>query len=34
MLGDDLEGWVGVGVRGRLKREGMHVYIKLVDTVV
>ena len=27
MLSDDLEGWVGVGVRGRLKREGMHVYI-------
>ena len=26
MLCDDLEGWVG----GRLKREGIHVYLKLM----
>ena len=30
-LGDDLEGWGGVG---RLKREGMYSYIQLIHFVV
>ena len=31
---DDLEGWDGGGVQGRLKREGIHVYIWLIHFIV
>ena len=34
MLCDDLEGWDGVGGRGRLKREETCVYSGLIHTVV
>ena len=34
MLHDDLRGRVGVGVRGKLKREGIYVYIWLIHVVV
>ena len=30
MLCDNLEGWDGVGVGGRLRREGTHVYLWLI----
>ena len=33
MLCDDLDGWDG-GVEGRLKREGTHVYLRLIHVVV
>ena len=32
MLCDDLEGWDGVVVGGRLKREGVYVYILMADS--
>ena len=35
LLCDDLEGWDGVVVvGGRLKKEGMYVYIQLIHVVV
>ena len=35
MFCDDLEGWNdGVGVGGRLQREGIYVYISLIHVVV
>ena len=30
VLCDNLEGWDGVGVGGRLRREGTHVYLWLI----
>lgn len=32
MIGDDLEGWDEGG--GRLRREGVHVYVELIPTGV
>ena len=34
MLGDNLEGWNGVEVGGRLKREGTYVYLWLIHVDV
>ena len=34
MLCDDLEGWMGGGVGGRLQREGICVCIQLIHFVV
>ena len=34
VLCDDLEGWDGGGVQGRLKREGMYVYAWLIRFIV
>ena len=34
VLCDDLEGWDGGRVPGRSKREGTHVYIKLIHFIV
>ena len=31
---DDLEGWDGGGLGGRLKREGIYVYLQLIHIVV
>ena len=31
---DNLEGKDGVGMRGRVKREGTYVYLRLIHTVV
>ena len=33
LLCDDLEGW-NVGLGGRLKREGIYVYVSLIHAVV
>ena len=33
-LCDNLEGWDGVGVGGKFKREGTHVYLQLIHLVV
>ena len=33
-LWDDLEGWDGSEVGGRLQREGMYVYISLIHFIV
>ena len=34
MLGDNVEGWDGVEVRGRLKREGTYAYLWLIHADV
>ena len=34
VLCDDLEGWDGVGIGGRFKREGTYVYLWLIRMVV
>ena len=34
MFWDNPEGWAGVGVETRLKREGTHVYLWLIHPVV
>ena len=31
---DDLEGWDGGGLGGRLKREGIYVYLQLIHVAV
>ena len=33
VLCDDLEGWDGGGVEGRLKRKGIYVYLQLIHFV-
>ena len=33
ILGDNLEGWDGVGVGGMFKREGTYVYLWLIHVV-
>ena len=32
-LCDDLEGWDGVSMGGRLKREGIYVYLQVIHVV-
>ena len=34
MLCDDLEGWGGGGMGGRVEREGIYVYILLIHVIV
>ena len=34
VLSDNLEGWDGCGVGGRLKREGTYIYLWLIHDVV
>ena len=34
MLCDDLEGWDGGGVEGRLKRKGIYVYLQLIHFIL
>ena len=34
VLCDDLEGWDGGGVEGRLKRKGIYVYLQLIHFIL
>ena len=34
MLCEYLEGWGGVGAGGRLKTEGIYIYLWLINTVI
>ena len=34
MLCDDLEGWDGMGLGGRPRREGIYIYIQLIHFIV